>query len=159
MYFVTICTQNRDCLLGNIVGVDPCVDPHLETSNVGIMIDAWWNKLPEKFPLEVDVYQIMPNHVHGIISLLGRTHGSAPTIGMVIQWFKTMTTNEYIQNVNKKKWPPFEKKLWQRNYYEHVIRNEDDLNRIQKYIQANPLNWDEDEENIKVDPGGFGPPT
>jgi putative transposase len=61
--------------------------------------------------------------------------------------FKSITTNEYIEGVKDNNWPRFNKRLWQRNYYEHVIRNEADLNRIRDYIQSNPANWDEDEEN------------
>lgn len=75
----------------------------------------------------------------------GQTHGSAPTIGTIIQWFKTMTTNEYIRNVKTKQWTAFDHRLWQRNFYEHIIRNDADLNRICEYIMGNPLNWYEDE--------------
>ncbi|MGB9853103.1 MAG: transposase, partial [Candidatus Kapaibacteriota bacterium] len=63
----------------------------------------------------------------------------------IVQWFKTMTTNEYIRNVKNNGWEPFDKKLWQRNYYEHIIRNEKELNKIREYIINNPLNWTSDE--------------
>jgi putative transposase len=65
----------------------------------------------------------------------------------IIQWFKTMTTNEYIRNVKQNNLLPFKKHLWQRNYYEHIVRDENELDRIRKYIVNNPLNWDSDEEN------------
>ena len=71
----------------------------------------------------------------------------APTLGDIVGAFKSITTHEYILGVDNKNWPQFYKRLWQRNYYEHVIRDEADLNRIQDYIQSNPANWDEDEEN------------
>ena len=58
-----------------------------------------------------------------------------------------MTTNEYIRGVKLRGWPPFVEKLWQRNYYEHVIRNEQSLDGIRQYITNNPLRWTEDEEN------------
>ena len=58
-----------------------------------------------------------------------------------------MTTNEYIRNVSINRWKPFPRRLWQRNYYEHVIRNEDKLNKIRQYIQFNPLKWHLDREN------------
>ena len=58
-----------------------------------------------------------------------------------------MTTNEYIQNVKQNNWSPFNKRLWQRNYYEHIICDENELNRIRKYIIENPFKWDQDEEN------------
>lgn len=68
-------------------------------------------------------------------------------LGRYISWFKRMTTNEYIRGVKSEKWTPFERKLWQRNYYEHVIRDENELNRIRKYIGDNTAQWDTDDEN------------
>ena len=67
----------------------------------------------------------------------------------IVQWFKTMTTNDYIRNVKTNNWEPFNKKLWQRNYYEHIIRNEFELNKIRKYVQNNLLNWRKD-KNYKI---------
>ena len=66
------------------------------------------------------------------------------TIGDAMDWFKTMTTNEYIRNVKINHWQRFDKKLWQRNYWEHIIRNEQSYNRISAYIQNNPQNWGND---------------
>jgi len=157
-YFVTMCTQNRELLFV----ADEVVD----------MIQRWWNKLPEKFPgVETDAFVIMPNHSHGIIVTVGvnprvdsgqtreygQTHGSAPTnpaptndaptLGTIIQWFKTMTTNEYIRGVKELNWPPFPGKLWQRNYYEHIIRNDRELNAIRQYIIDNPAKWAQDRDN------------
>jgi len=78
-------------------------------------------------------------------------HPGAPlrrlAMGEIVQWFKTMTTNEYIRGVKQNGWTPFPGKLWQRNYYEHIIRNENDLNRIREYIFNNPANWANDDEN------------
>jgi putative transposase len=65
----------------------------------------------------------------------------------IIQWFKTMTTNEYIRGVKQNNWSPFDGKLWQRNYYDHVIRNEKSLDRIREYIYNNSLRWHLDKEN------------
>jgi putative transposase len=70
-----------------------------------------------------------------------------PKINEIIKWFKTMTTNEYMRNVKQKGWKSFSGKLWQRNYYEHIIRNENELNRICNYIMTNPINWISDQEN------------
>ena len=69
------------------------------------------------------------------------------TVGRIIQTYKSITTHDYIIGVKKHGWPPFPGKLWQRSYYEHVIRDEDELNRIRQYIRDNPLNWETDEEN------------
>lgn len=68
-------------------------------------------------------------------------------LSQIVQWFKTMTTNEYIRGVKQFHWQPFPGKLWQRNYYEHIIRDEEDYERIFNYIASNPSHWAEDEEN------------
>ncbi len=153
-YFVTICTQDRQLLFGS-VGVDLCVDPspNMQLNDVGKMVNNWWLKIPNKFPdIDLDVFQIMPNHIHGIIFINesgGRTHRSAPTLGTIIQWFKTMTTNDYMKNVKKLGWEPFNGRIFQRNYFEHVIRNEKDLDKISWYIENNPQMWNEDQDNPK----------
>jgi REP element-mobilizing transposase RayT len=72
------------------------------------------------------------------------THMGVP-LPFIIQWFKTMTTNEYIRKVKSAGWPPFERRLLQRNYYEHITRNEDDLSAVRQYIISNPVNWTKDE--------------
>ena len=63
----------------------------------------------------------------------------------VMKRFKNLTTKRYIDGVKQKGWPPFHKRVWQRNYYEHIIRNEESLHQIRHYIVNNPLKWDEDE--------------
>ncbi len=65
----------------------------------------------------------------------------------VIGSFKSLTTNEYIKGVRKSDWSPFKKRLWQRNYYDHIIRNDNAMDRIRKYIIENPSKWDVDNEN------------
>ena len=80
----------------------------------------------------------------------GQPHGVAPTLGDIVNWFKTMTTNRYIRGVKQNRWSPFGGKLWQRNYYEHIIRNEEELNHVRQYVAENPLNWGTDEENPDV---------
>lgn len=73
-------------------------------------------------------------------------HAGAP-LPTIIQWFKTMTTDEYMGGVKTQGWPPFHGRLWQRNDYEHIVRFENELNRIREYIANNPLQWDLDREN------------
>jgi putative transposase len=65
----------------------------------------------------------------------------------MMQWFKTMTTNEYIRGVRNSGWPTFPGKLWQRDYYEHIVRDEESLHRIREYTRDNPLRWSLDREN------------
>jgi len=70
-------------------------------------------------------------------------------LGEIVQWFKTMTSNEFIRGVKGLDWPRFDRKLWQRDYFEHVIRDEKSLNNIRRYIRANPLMWVHDRDNLK----------
>jgi REP element-mobilizing transposase RayT len=160
LYFITICVQDRKCLFGKIIYDEMILN------DAGKMIDNWWQKIPEKFPdILLDDYVIMPNHFHAIVENvgvdlyvrpeafvpegLGQTQGSAPTgetfLYSIVQWFKTMTTNEYIRNVKELGWEPFDKKIWQRNYHEHIIRDQKSYLKISEYIRTNPLRWQEDQ--------------
>jgi len=78
---------------------------------------------------------------------LGQHIGSP--LHRVVQWFKTMTTNEYIRGVKNLNWEPFDKKLWQRNYWEHIVRDENSYFKISNYIINNPMNWKEDILNLE----------
>jgi putative transposase len=71
----------------------------------------------------------------------------APTIGDIMDAFKLITTVEYIQGVKNYGWKPFDRRIWQRNYWEHIIRNIDEYNRIADYISANPSKWNNDQLN------------
>jgi putative transposase len=159
-YFVTICTQDKQLLFGKMI------ETKVELCEAGRMIDAWWKKLPSKFPnVKLDAHVIMPNHFHGIVSFVGAdlrvcpeqqtgAHGGAPlrsqierpTFFQIVQWFKSITTHEYARGVRDQNWPGFRNRLWQRNYYEHVIRNDDELNRARQYVIQNPQKWDVDPE-------------
>lgn len=149
-YFVTICVRNKQCFFGTIKNYE------MVPNNAGLMITTWYLKLENKFPdIQCDVHMVMPNHFHAIVWISTNTNtdhattqnpittSSVPTI---VQWFKTMTTNAYIKNVKRHDWPRFSKSLWQRNYYEHVIRDEDDYLRIKEYITTNPAQWESDQE-------------
>ena len=154
-YFVTICTQNQECLFGEVV------DGEMRLHQAGHMVQAEWNALPDRFPsVGIDAFVVMPNHVHGIIvmsndivgaglvpALNGATTRVAPTIWDLVGAFKSRTTVLYTDGVNQIGWTPFRSRLWQRNYYEHLIRNESSLNHIRQYILANPLRWAMDREN------------
>ncbi len=72
------------------------------------------------------------------------------TLGRIVQWFKTMTTNVYVRGVHERGWQPFDGRLWQRNYYEHIIRDGDELDRIRDYIVNNPRSWKDDPDNPAV---------
>ena len=99
----------------------------------------------------------MPNHFHGIIALksgTGQPRGVAPTFGLslpqIVHRFKSLTTTRYRNGIIQYGWKPFPGRLWQRNYHERVIRHENELNEIRKYIEENPLTWDLDPENPNV---------
>ena len=96
--------------------------------------------LAEKYEgVKIDYYCIMPNHIHFVLVKEG-AHAGAPLHEM-IKWYKTQTTNEYTKLVKQNILPPFDKHIWQRNYYEHIIRGEEDLYEIRKYIENNPAKW------------------
>ena len=166
LYFITLCTQDSLHLFGKITSDE------MVLNDAGKMIEKWWNELKNKFAnIELDEFVIMPNHFHGIIQIINTNpvgadlrvcpdvqqriypdnagdhekgeHTGSP-LHTMIQWFKTMSTNEYIRNVKNNRWTPFNKKLWQRNYYEHIIRNEKSYLHISEYIRTNPLKWLED---------------
>lgn len=145
-YFVTICTQNREKLFGEIVGATLCGRPN----NPDKIVTKWLLKLENKFKdIKIDEYIVMPNHLHFIIKRTGEHTGSpgdhtGSPLRDIIGWFKTMTTNEYICGVKDGRFMPFKGHLWQRNYYEHIIRNYDDYLNIAEYIQNNPFKWEED---------------
>jgi REP element-mobilizing transposase RayT len=159
-YFVTICSRSRECILG-------CVDDgEMRLNNAGCMVQVVWDDIPSHYAgIDTDAFIIMPNHIHAIIVIVGaapcgrpdsddgQARGPAPTgnttlsLADVVHRFKTMTTKRYADGVKQIGWPAFSGHLWQRNYYEHVIRDEDDLNRIRQYVMDNPARWAEDENN------------
>lgn len=138
MYYVTICTHNRTMLFG--VGAALCGRP----DTADRMIEKWLMETENKFKgIKIDKFVIMPNHIHCIIYIQGN-HIDTP-LHEVVEWFKTMTTNEYIRGVKSGLYPPFNKRIWQRNYYERVIRNEAEYQRMWTYIDENPTLWTDDE--------------
>lgn len=154
-YFITICTQNHLCLFGEIDK-----NGSMKRNPAGDMIEKWWHELDHKYPpVFLHDHIVMPNHFHGIIQLnhsnelaehdaystiKPTTSLEIPSISTMVGWFKTMTVNEYIRNVKSNNWRPFRNRLWQRNYYEHVIRDEDAWLEISEYIRTNPLRWVDD---------------
>lgn len=136
-----MCIQDRNSLLGKIVNNRLYLLPfgHI----VKLIIGSFSNYYPQ---CEIGITQIMPNHIHLIIALesLGRTRRSAPTLGTIVQRLKTMTTHNYIEGMKIHDWKSFNKRIWQRDYYEHIIRDEKDFNRIKEYIENNIINWHKD---------------
>jgi REP element-mobilizing transposase RayT len=156
-YFVTICAWNRECVFWEIT------EGKVAYSDAGAIIEDVWNGLPVRFPsIEVDDFVIMPNHIHGIVilnapvgaglALPGKGNepkhkqkgaaSGAPTLGNIVRTFKSVSTVTENRRRDRQGFP-----LWQRNYYEHIIRDEREFIVTCKYIRYNPLKWHEDEEN------------
>ena len=205
-YFVTITTQNREHLFGEIC------DGEMVLNVAGEMVQRLWYDITHDFPnVALHDFVVMPNHIHGIIEIVdnennlntvgadsisalqskqpnnmpSKTVGaesipalqseqsnnmtlkandissksndtsskqradmeSAPTLSTIVQSFKRHTTLQYIKMVKNNTLPPFNKRIWQRNYYEHVVRDENDYVRIAEYIQNNVMTWESDSLN------------
>jgi len=150
-YFITICVHNRQHLFGNIA------DGQMHLNDAGCVAEQCWIEIPRHFNfIELDEFVVMPNHMHGIIVISDIRRGTAcraPTLEQfgkpvpgslptIIRSFKSAVTRT-VNTIRDTPGIP----LWQRNYYEHVIRDEDALNRIREYIITNPMRWDLDREN------------
>jgi putative transposase len=146
-YFITVCTKNRSCLFG-VVDNDRVI-----LNQYGEIIQISGLALPEHYHnVELDVFVIMPNHIHGIIFLtdVGAGLKPAPTVPVchchplpeIVRGFKTFSSRKIngLRNMSGAA-------LWQRNYYEHVIRRDESLEKIREYIETNPLRWALDKEN------------
>ncbi len=104
-------------------------------------MQQWWNLIPQKFSsVTLDAAVVMPDHFHAIVLLncsADPTHASI-SLPRVMHWFKTMTTAESFRRVRTDGWPCLQHRLWQRSYYDHIIRDESDLTDIRAYIESNP---------------------
>ena len=152
-YYVTICVAGRRCIFGEIV------DGVMRPNENGLIVAGQWAGLPNHYPhVSLDAFVVMPNHVHGIVCLADKSQlpvgaGLKPAraspstnqrhgLPEIIRGFKTFSSR-IISQLRRTPGVP----VWQRNYYEHVVRGEDDLNAIRRYIVENPLKWAEDPEN------------
>jgi len=202
LYFITICCQDRACLFGEIVGannyspknemdvspeneMDMYHSPKMELNDAGKIASQCWLDIPKHFPnVILHEFIIMPNHIHGIVELVGANNHSpengmdvhhspenimdvspdnemdvsngngakingaknfsplrspSKTIGSVVRGYKIGVTKWFRANINFQ--PP---RIWQRNYYEHIIRNEQSYQTISNYIIDNPAKWNDD---------------
>ncbi len=149
-YFVTICTKNRECFFGNVS------NKKMKLSQIGEIANKYWNEIPKHYKnVSLDEYILMPNHIHGIVIIeqliptVETPHCGVSTntknphhkpqwkpnsLGSIICQFKSITT-KHVRSIGS---PNFS---WQSRFHEHIIRNDNDLNRIRKYIKNNPLKW------------------
>jgi REP element-mobilizing transposase RayT len=129
-YYVTLCVHHRLPLFGHLDGSD------LILSSAGIAIQDLWDRLPTVLEgVSLDMRLVMHNHIHGIVVLEAGT----VSLSRVVQTVKSMTTTAYAHGVRDAQWPKCHGILWQRGYYDHVIRDDEDLNRIRAYIEQNPM--------------------
>jgi putative transposase len=146
IYHITTCTHDRECLFGEVL------EGTLVLNEAGAAVQRVWVGLPLRFPqVKLDAFVVMPNHVHGIIILQASASttateqdaaSSAPTLGRVMRAFKSISAIRVNGVLSRSECP-----VWQRNYYEHVVRGETDLHRIRQYIVDNPADWRDDEYN------------
>jgi REP element-mobilizing transposase RayT len=168
-YFVTVCTQNRQCLLGDIAA------GAMRLSPLGRIVEEQWNVIPQRFPVvELDEFVVMPNHFHGIFVLVGAplagaqgvagtnsrptatkratarvvdtraTARVAPTVGDIIGAYKSLCVHHCLKWMKHHDPQRILGTLWQRNYWEHIIRHEPELHEIREYIRHNPAQWELD---------------
>ena len=164
-YFITICSKNRENIFGNPVGAglasarikNPTHDNNSSQNNMllsplGRIIDNQWKDIPNQYDnIELDHYVIMPNHIHGILVIHNQINRAdarpAPTIPDIICSFKSKCAVEYLKYIRQNNLN-ISAKIWQRSFYDHVVRNERSLNAIRKYIANNPENWENDIDNL-----------
>lgn len=158
-YFITICTQDRGCLFGEVA------DGEMRLNDAGAVVADEWIKSGElRDEITLDKWVVMPNHFHAVVIIHVGAHGvvgahgnvgahrRAPlraslrrppkSLGSLVAGFKSAVTKR-INALRQNPGAP----VWQRNYYEHIIRDEESLNRIREYIVHNPLQWALDREN------------
>ena len=163
-YFITICTNNRECLFGDVVS------GKMVLNECGKIADEYWTQIPHKYKnVFLDAFVVMPNHIHGIIGVeshpVGAIHelplqdgNSDPEtyrkqrrqmlLSKIIGWYKMNVAKQANILLNNT-----DNRFWQRNYFEHIIRNEKSFQRIQDYIINNPAQWEDDMNhpaNIKI---------
>ena len=128
-YFITICTQDRKPILSQIVG-----DGSPVPKTAGLIAEKTIMQITEKYPsVSVEKHVIMPDHIHILLRIDNGTGKPSPTLGNIIGWYKYQVTKE----VNRQNYTAGEK-LFQRSYYDHVIRNQQDYNAVWEYIEQNP---------------------
>ncbi len=154
-YFVTICTQGKRQIFGNVIGGE------MRLNSAGEAVRAAWFDLPGRFPsLVLREMMVMPNHLHGIVGLTRPIQAlkagaassapttqlppaSQPTLGQILRRFKSISAIEVNRILGRRG-----EAVWQRNYYEHIVRSVEEFQRIRRYILENPIHWDDDPENV-----------
>jgi REP element-mobilizing transposase RayT len=149
-YYITLCTKTRQCLFGDVTKGE------MRLNSLGYIAFSCWQAIPNHFPhVELDAFVIMPNHLHGILvisdTIVGATpasplrHPCGPTpksVGAIVGSYKAAVSKRINSICNTES-----NSIWQRNYYEHINRDQESLHNIRQYIVENPRCWTEDPEN------------
>ena len=150
LYFITICTHERLPLFGTIK------DGDMALNDAGIMAEKCWSEIPDHFhQVFLGGFVVMPNHIHGIIEIRGTVvgaknffplrlplqHGTSKTVGSIVRGFKIGVTKWFREHMDIHQ-------AWQRNYHEHIIRDEESYLKISEYIEYNPQRWREDTYHV-----------
>ena len=156
-YFLTLCTYGRIRLFGKTT------EGRLTLNDGGNMVQQKWIEMMQFYPnIIVDAFCVMTNHIHAILKIQGNNscdgtpqrngtpQGAFPTMGIpdYMDRFKTLTTRLYIDGVRNNGYIPFERHVWQKSYYDHIVRNDKEYQSIVRYILTNPSNWKEDKYYI-----------
>ena len=165
-YFITICTAERQCLFGGVNHKERSLRP----SPIGELVIDCWESIPDHFPdVELDEFVFMPNHFHGILIIAGQQkHGrrspiylrNAEAFGKPVQRSIPTIVRSFksaVSRRNANEGVGASRPIWQRNYYERVIRTENELDEIRMYISENPAQWSEDPENPAVMKNSLAP--
>ena len=143
VYFVTICTYRFASLFGRIV------NGNVQLNSLGRLVEEEWRRTELVRPsVDVDLFVVMPNHLHGLLSISDCQAEQIPeraatmranSLGSIIAQFKSKVTKRSRRLANPRSVP-----IWKRNYYDHIVRNERSLARIRNYILENPSRWNDD---------------
>ncbi len=151
IYFVTICTKNKECIFGEILK-NKKGEKSFAPTRGGEIVKKCWEEIPEHYPKVIlKEFIIMPNHIHGILMIKNfctvgakdfspkssNPKGTSKTIGAIVRGFKVGVTKWFRGNTDIYE-------VWQRSFHEHIIRDEKRLIMIQNYIENNPEKWEED---------------
>ena len=140
-YYVTICTQHKQCFFGEIA------DGLMQLNAAGSEAQDQWQDLPNRFlGVTLDEFVVMPNHIHGIIVIAPKIAGAidaipSPTLGEIARTFKAVSTR-FIRLRHAEQF------AWQRNYFERIIRDENELLNVSRYIIENPQRWQTDHDYV-----------
>lgn len=136
--FVTICTHDRQRLLGEVR------DGQMVHSPAGLLVSRSWMDMPDRFQtVDIDAFVVMPDHIHGII-FTGTNPDAAGvrvSVGDEVRWLKSTVARGYRTGVDCEGWVPYDTHLWHRNFYDRILRSQDELANRRRYIEGNPGRW------------------